>query len=88
MAQLNLKNVHKSFGANKVIHGVDLDVADGEFTVFVVPSGCGKSTLLRMIAGLETVTSGAVCHQCPHLFGLQRLTADGNKARCMTMWWT
>ena len=60
LAQLNLKNVHKSFGDTKVIHGVDLDVADGEFTVFVGPSGCGKSTLLRMIAGLETVTSGGV----------------------------
>ena len=60
MAQLTLKNVHKSFGDTKVIHGVDLEVEDGEFTVFVGPSGCGKSTLLRMIAGLETVTSGGL----------------------------
>ena len=60
MAQLSLAGIHKSFGETKVIHGVDLEIADGEFTVFVGPSGCGKSTLLRMIAGLETVTSGAV----------------------------
>ena len=57
MAQLSLTDIHKSFGDTKVIHGVDLEIADGEFTVFVGPSGCGKSTLLRMIAGLETVTS-------------------------------
>ena len=50
-----LKHVDKRFGATTVIHGVDLDVADGEFVVFVGPSGCGKSTLLRMIAGLEAV---------------------------------
>ena len=60
VAQLSLTDIHKSFGDTKVIHGVDLEIADGEFTVFVGPSGCGKSTLLRMIAGLETVTSGAV----------------------------
>ena len=60
VAQLSLKNIHKAFGDTRVIHGVDLDIADGEFTVFVGPSGCGKSTLLRMIAGLETVTDGTV----------------------------
>ena len=60
MSQLSLKNIHKSFGETKVIHGVDLEVDAGEFTVFVGPSGCGKSTLLRMIAGLESVTSGSV----------------------------
>ena len=60
MSQLSLKNIHKSFGDTKVIHGVDLEVDAGEFTVFVGPSGCGKSTLLRMIAGLESVTSGRV----------------------------
>ena len=60
VAQLSLKNIHKAFGETRVIHGVDLDIADGEFTVFVGPSGCGKSTLLRMIAGLETVTDGTV----------------------------
>ena len=60
VAQLSLKNIRKAFGETKVIHGVDLDIAAGEFTVFVGPSGCGKSTLLRMISGLETVTDGTV----------------------------
>ena len=60
MAQLTLRAVEKSYGEARVIHGVDLDVADGEFVVFVGPSGCGKSTLLRMIAGLEEVTAGEV----------------------------
>ncbi len=60
MAQLSLKDIYKSFGDTKVIHGVDLEVASGEFTVFVGPSGCGKSTLLRMIAGLESVSAGSV----------------------------
>jgi len=58
MASLQLKQVVKSFGETKVIHGVDLQVDDGEFVVFVGPSGCGKSTLLRLICGLEDVTSG------------------------------
>jgi len=60
MASVSLRNVRKSFGAVDVIKGVDLDVADGEFCVFVGPSGCGKSTLLRMIAGLEDITSGSL----------------------------
>jgi multiple sugar transport system ATP-binding protein len=60
MAQLALRAVEKSYGATRVVHGVDLDVPDGEFVVFVGPSGCGKSTLLRMIAGLEEVTGGEV----------------------------
>jgi multiple sugar transport system ATP-binding protein len=60
MGQLNLKNVTKSFGATDVIQGVDLEVNDGEFCVFVGPSGCGKSTLLRIIAGLEDATSGDI----------------------------
>ncbi len=58
MAQVQLRNVKKAFGAALVIKGVDLDVAHGEFVVFVGPSGCGKSTLLRLIAGLEDITSG------------------------------
>ncbi|OFX22105.1 MAG: hypothetical protein A2V77_12895 [Anaeromyxobacter sp. RBG_16_69_14] len=58
MAQVVLRQVSKSFGSVAVIHGVDLDIAHGEFVVFVGPSGCGKSTLLRLIAGLEDVTSG------------------------------
>ncbi|WP_102224562.1 ABC transporter ATP-binding protein [Acidimangrovimonas sediminis] len=60
MGALTLSNVTKSFGATEVIKGVDLEVQDGEFCVFVGPSGCGKSTLLRMIAGLEDVTAGDV----------------------------
>ncbi len=60
MARLELKQVTKTFTDTKVIHGVDLAVADGEFCVFVGPSGCGKSTLLRMIAGLEECSSGQV----------------------------
>jgi multiple sugar transport system ATP-binding protein len=58
MSGVVLKNIHKSYGAVHVIHGVDLDIKRGEFIVFVGPSGCGKSTLLRMIAGLEEITSG------------------------------
>lgn len=60
MAPVTLKSVKKSYGALATIHGVDIDIADGEFVVLVGPSGCGKSTLLRMIAGLETVTSGDI----------------------------
>ena len=60
MATVSLRGVRKSFGPVDIIKGVDLDVADGEFCVFVGPSGCGKSTLLRMIAGLEEITSGAL----------------------------
>jgi multiple sugar transport system ATP-binding protein len=60
MGQVSLRGIRKSYGKVDVINGVDLDVADGEFIVFVGPSGCGKSTTLRMIAGLETVTGGDV----------------------------
>ena len=60
MAELELKNVRKSYGDLEVIHGVSLKIADGEFVVLVGPSGCGKSTLLRMIAGLEKITDGEV----------------------------
>ncbi|WP_338722210.1 sn-glycerol-3-phosphate ABC transporter ATP-binding protein UgpC [Devosia sp. XK-2] len=58
MSGLKLTNVKKSFGTVEVIRGVDLDIADKEFVVFVGPSGCGKSTLLRMIAGLEQISGG------------------------------
>jgi len=61
MAAVELRKVVKSYdGRNMVIHGVDLDIAHGEFVVFVGPSGCGKSTLLRMIAGLEPISGGEV----------------------------
>jgi multiple sugar transport system ATP-binding protein len=58
LAALDIIGVTKAFGPVKVLHGIDITVADGEFLVLVGPSGCGKSTLLRMIAGLESVTSG------------------------------
>jgi multiple sugar transport system ATP-binding protein len=60
MAHLALKSVKKSFGSHQIIHGIDLEVGDREFIVFVGPSGCGKSTLLRLIAGLEQPTSGDI----------------------------
>jgi multiple sugar transport system ATP-binding protein len=60
MAEVSLNQVRKSFGNVEVIKGVDLEIEDGEFVVFVGPSGCGKSTLLRMIAGLEDITSGTL----------------------------
>ena len=60
MASLELKQLVKDFEGLRVIHGVDLQVAHGEFTVFVGPSGCGKSTLLRLVCGLEEATSGDI----------------------------
>jgi oligogalacturonide transport system ATP-binding protein len=61
MARLQIRNLEKVYGNNfKAVHGIDLDVADGEFMVFVGPSGCAKSTTLRMIAGLESITGGHV----------------------------
>ena len=60
MATIQLEDLKKSFGKTAVIHGVNIDIEEGEFIVIVGPSGCGKSTLLRMVAGLETVTSGQV----------------------------
>ncbi|MEM1386276.1 MAG: sn-glycerol-3-phosphate ABC transporter ATP-binding protein UgpC [Pseudomonadota bacterium] len=60
MATVTLEALRKSFGKTDVIHGVDIDINDGEFIVIVGPSGCGKSTLLRMVAGLETVSAGEV----------------------------
>lgn len=60
MANLEIKNLKKSYGAVEVIHDVSFDIADGEFVVLVGPSGCGKSTLLRMIAGLEGITDGTI----------------------------
>jgi multiple sugar transport system ATP-binding protein len=60
MARVKISGLHKRFGAVPAVHGVDLDVADGEFTVLVGPSGCGKSTLLRTIAGLEEASEGTI----------------------------
>ena len=60
MASVAIRNVHKSFGAVEILHGVSVDISDGEFVTLVGPSGCGKSTLLRMIAGLEGVSRGEI----------------------------
>jgi multiple sugar transport system ATP-binding protein len=60
LATVTISQVRKVFGSTEVIHGVDIDIADGEFCVLVGPSGCGKSTLLRMIAGLEEITAGTI----------------------------
>ncbi len=60
MAPLNIQSVKKSYGSLQVLHGVDVDITDGEFVILVGPSGCGKSTLLRMIAGLESITGGSI----------------------------
>jgi multiple sugar transport system ATP-binding protein len=60
MAGVSVRAVRKAYGTTAVIHGVDVEIADGEFVVLVGPSGCGKSTLLRMIAGLEEITGGEI----------------------------
>ncbi|MEO1250115.1 MAG: ATP-binding cassette domain-containing protein, partial [Pseudomonadota bacterium] len=60
MADITIRNVRKSYGKDEVIHGVDLEIRNGEFVVILGPSGCGKSTLLRMIAGLEAITAGDI----------------------------
>jgi multiple sugar transport system ATP-binding protein len=60
MAEVTIRNLVKAYGGLTVIHGLDLDIPDGEFVVLVGPSGCGKSTLLRMIAGLEEVSGGDI----------------------------
>ncbi|MBO6919159.1 MAG: sn-glycerol-3-phosphate ABC transporter ATP-binding protein UgpC [Rhizobiaceae bacterium] len=60
MANVSLKDIKKRYGKTEVIHGVSVDIQDGEFIVIVGPSGCGKSTLLRMVAGLETISEGEI----------------------------
>ncbi|MBV9078858.1 MAG: ATP-binding cassette domain-containing protein, partial [Methylobacteriaceae bacterium] len=60
MASVGVRDVRKAFGQTNVLHGVSVDIRDGEFVILVGPSGCGKSTLLRMIAGLENITSGEI----------------------------
>jgi len=60
MASVSFSEIRKDFGKTKVLHGISLDISDGEFMVLVGPSGCGKSTLLRMLAGLEDITSGTI----------------------------
>jgi ATPase subunit of ABC transporter with duplicated ATPase domains len=60
MAAISIRGLRKSYGAAEVLRGIDLEVKAGEFVVLVGPSGCGKSTLLRLIAGLETASSGDI----------------------------
>ncbi len=60
MSTINIQQLKKSYQNTQVIHGIDFDIKDGEFTVLVGPSGCGKSTLLRMVAGLESITEGTI----------------------------
>jgi multiple sugar transport system ATP-binding protein len=60
MASVEIRSVKKAYGSTQVIHGVSVDIQDGEFVILVGPSGCGKSTLLRMIAGLENITAGEI----------------------------
>ncbi|MEQ1771547.1 MAG: sn-glycerol-3-phosphate ABC transporter ATP-binding protein UgpC [Devosia sp.] len=60
MGAVSIRNVRKSYGNMEVLHGVSVDIADGEFVILVGPSGCGKSTLLRMIAGLEEISAGEI----------------------------
>src|SRR5574339_441686 len=60
MASVTFSEIRKDFGKTKVLHGISLDISDGEFMVLVGPSGCGKSTLLRMLAGLEDITGGSI----------------------------
>jgi multiple sugar transport system ATP-binding protein len=60
MASVDVVDIRKSYGTQEVIHGVSIDIADGEFVTLVGPSGCGKSTLLRMIAGLEPISGGSL----------------------------
>ncbi|MCI0755929.1 ABC transporter ATP-binding protein [Teichococcus vastitatis] len=60
MANVRIHEVRKSFGQTAILHGVSVDITDGEFVVLVGPSGCGKSTLLRMIAGLENISGGEI----------------------------
>jgi multiple sugar transport system ATP-binding protein len=60
MASVSFRNIEKSFGKTKIIHGISFEITDGEFVVLVGPSGCGKSTLLRMLAGLEEISGGDI----------------------------
>ena len=60
MADVSIRQIYKQYGSVEVIHGLDLEIADGEFVVLVGPSGCGKSTMLRMIAGLEEISAGDI----------------------------
>src|SRR6478736_8743055 len=60
MADITIRGLRKSYGRSEIVHGIDLDISDGEFVVVLGPSGCGKSTLLRLIAGLEVISGGEI----------------------------
>ena len=60
MGSVSIRDARKSYGSVEILHGVSVDIADGEFVVLVGPSGCGKSTLLRMLAGLEEISGGEI----------------------------
>ena len=79
MASVDIREVRKVFGSTPVLHGVSVDIEDGEFVVLVGPSGCGKSTLLRMIAGLETISGGDI------LIGERRVNDVPPKERDIAM---
>jgi len=79
MASVTIAQVKKRFGATDILHGVDIQIPDGSFTVLVGPSGCGKSTLLRMLAGLEEITAGEI------RIGAQRVNELPPKARDIAM---
>ena len=76
MGSVALRHIRKSYGAVEVLHGVDLDVEDGEFVVLVGPSGCGKSTLLRSLAGLETISAGDITIDGASITHLQPKSRD------------
>lgn len=76
MPVITFNKLKKSFGSIEVIHDIDLVMEDNEFTVFVGPSGCGKSTTLRMVAGLETITSGQVLMDGKDISGLEPIQRD------------
>jgi ABC-type sugar transport system ATPase subunit len=79
MASLTLKNIVKQFGQIEVLHGISLDIEDGEFVVFVGPSGCGKTTLLRVIAGLDEATDGEIW------IGNRKVNSDDPASRGIAM---
>ena len=78
MAEVTVRNVVKRYGTVQVMHGVSVDIEDGQFVVLVGPSGCGKSTLLRMIAGLEVISGGEISDRRPRR---QRRDAQGPRHR-------
>src|SRR5712675_727108 len=85
MATVEIRNVRKAFGPVEVLHGVSVDIADGEFVVLVGPSGCGKSTLLRMLAGLENITSGEIAIGFQNYALYPHMTVYDNMAFSLTL---